>query len=783
MATVWKVNDLKVVKSDYPAVLAKWHFQTGSTTDHFDIYWEYWSTETKLWMLASGSAQSVPTSSYESGWFQCEWTPPSATTVTKVRIYVNPIPKKGSNWKHGGVYSDPIPNPFYEHSVGDALDAPEAEAEWMEDGSAIEVSWDDADALWARVRVMRSTDGGAFALLGESGADGPYRDASLSAGHSYRYRVQAVLADGTEGAESDPTEPVLTEPGAPSGLTARCASVGEDSYDVRLDWQDSGTPGDSYRIEWATDPATWDEHADPDGHDDWDGLPDSTGHGWRTVEVTGVNAGATVWFRLRRRESGNPDTRKLSAWATSGSALQVPCVLGSVPSAPTLAATPSSVALDEPLTISWTHNSEDGSTQTAYELALVVDGTEVTPHMTGTTAQSVEVVPSELGATDGGTLSWSDRTWGAVDEWSPWSATGTAHTWARPVAGITVAATVDALPLAIALAADSSAAGNLPVRFWLGVYAAEGHRATMPDGTEGWVAEGDCAWSGEAVPGDEGCDASGWSVSLGAADVRLDAGCAYSVRGGCVTAQGMTCEATPTPILCALGGEVTGCDAEVEMDPDGLFATVRPKCTDGPEGELVQGVTLSVWRVGPDGTDLVASGMANDGLSSCIDLHPPLGLATYRVVATDVATGAQGASDVDAEWGCPGLVIQWDESLEVGPDGIPVLSARRVVLPYNVRVSRRLAKDASLRKWDGHRYPVSRYGDHVDDESTWSLDIERVDREQYDALVELGGLMRDVHVRDPFGASYWAMVDVGGLDGGYDSAAVGVSLTVTRVEG
>lgn len=778
MATIWTVYDHKVVRSDYPAVLAKWHFKTGTTTASFNVYWEYWSTETKMWMLASGSGQSVPTSSIEGGWFQTEWTPPTAITVTKVRIWIDPVPKKGSSWKHKGVYTEPIPNPSYEEAVGDALDAPDADAEWLSDGSAIEVSWDDTHELWGRVRILRSTDGGAFALLAEVGPDGPYRDTSVSPGHSYRYEVQAVLTDGMDGAASSPTLPVRAEPAAPTDLSARCASVSGSAAQVRLDWQDSGTSGDSYVIEWSGSASAWDEHADPDGTDDYTGLPDASGRNHRTIEVTGYDPGATVWFRLRRRQSDNPENRELSGWAKSGSAVQVSCVLGATPAAPTLGAVPSSVALDEQLTISWTHNTEDGSPQAGYQVLL--NGTTT---LSGMTAQSVAIVPSDYVASDGGALTWQVRTKGVTDAWSDWSGVGTTNAWARPVAGISVASTVDALPLEMALSAEGSAAGNLPTRYWLGVYAAEGHRATLADGTEGWVAEGDCAWYGEAVPGDEGCDSSGWEVSLGAADVRLDAGCAYTVTGGCATAQGMTCDAEPTTIQCALGGDVTGCDADVSIDQDGLFATIWPTCTDGPDGSVRTGVTLSVWRLDPDGTELVASGLAPDGSVPCHDLHPPLGMARYRIVATDTATGAQGASDVEIEWGCPGFVIQWDESLSIGEDGTPTLSARRVILPYNVRVSRRLAKDASLRKWDGHRYPVSRYGDHVDDSATWSLDIDRADRDQYDALVELGGLMRDVHVRDPFGASYWAMVDVGGIDGGYDRAATNVSLTVTRVEG
>ena len=577
MATIWRVTNYRLARlSPYSTdVIAYWKFNCGSTTDKFRLWWEWWSTSQGKWILGTESSVSVGTDHYEQSEFQATWTPPSEPDATLVRVTVDPIPKSGSKWKHGSVYIPSIPNPNWEDAYGEALEAPTVSAERAQDGS-VTVSWGEPPELAASIVIFESDDGGPMSVLRTFPASGTldisghvigrYFSATLRDGHTYSWSGCWQLADKkTRGLTSTATDTFEARPLAPTDLTARAVS----GTSVRLDWVDHGISGDTWRVEGNTNPEAWDDHMEP--QETWEATsisPDDDGKNWYTVD--GLEAGTAYWFRVVRvsEEAGDSD------WATSGSSEQVRCVAGTPPQAPTLAAVPSCAPIDEPLRLAWTHNSEDGSAQTHYEVALYVDGDEVTPHLTGNSTSSVTIDPSSYNVSDGSSISWKVRTQGATEQWAAdggWSQSGTIIVWAKPTSTITVDATVDELPFDVTLAAGATATANAPTRMWLAIVCVSCHTAIMPDGTERWVPEGELVWEGEAVPGEDGCTVSGWSVSLGAMDVRLESGQEYEARGGCMTAQGMVSEATPAPFDCDVSQtDVTGCDCTATLDPDTL---------------------------------------------------------------------------------------------------------------------------------------------------------------------------------------------------------------------
>jgi hypothetical protein len=793
MATVWKVQGLYVSVLDQGegTVIAHWQFNTGSTTDHFSVFWEYWNTTNKMWVLASESGQNVPTTSYEGKWFQTTWSPNGAAeTSPKVRIYVNPIPKSGSSWKHAGVYSKDIVNPKWTNLHGEALEAPDFDCDWY--GEMVRMNATDAPTLSKYIVFYQSVDGGSANRLRETTPNVPV-SVTPAEGHFYQFAARWMLEDRkTMGEMSLLTDDIFYgRPMRPTNLTAMVVSCDSESGSVRLDWNDHGNVGDKYLVEWSTDPEAWDNHAEVES-DEAEGQPDSSGKGWRTIG--GLDPGVTYWLRVRRGESKAEDFYEWSDYACVGSnstVLQVSCVMGTRPTSPTLGQVPASVPVDSPLTLSWTHNSEDGSAQTAYEAQAMRNGSWVALS-SGTTSQTLTFTPSEFGLADGSTLQWRVRTKGALDtgsanDWSPWSATGSVMVWAKPSATITVPATVSSLPLVVSLSVGATSEGNRPTRYWMQVVADEPYTAVGADGEDEWVALGQSVWSGEAVPGDDGCTVSGWSVSLTPADIRLAQGISYQVSGGCYTSQGLRSEATAATFVADISrGNVDGCDATVTFDRETMSATIRPTCTDGPDGDLVMGVTLSVWRMDPDSSVLVADGLANDGLAVCADPHPTFGECVYRVVATDGSTGAQGSADVTLSTRAPGIVIQWDEEWGMpsnDSDGVS-FSGKRLVLPFDVDVSEQWSKQSSLNEWAGRRSPVSRYGTQQGRTATWTCDINRHDGlDQVNAVRKLATHMGDVYVREPYGSGYWAHVDVSSLDMTHAEAAVRVTLNVTKVEG
>jgi len=792
MATVWKVEGLnvKVLDQGDGTVIARWKFNTGSTTEHFSIYWEYWNTTNGIWVLASGSGSSVPTSSYEtiSGvrWFQTTWSPSGAAeTSTSVRIYVDPIPKSGSKWSHGGVYSKSITNPKWTNLHGQALEPPKYDIDWY--GNLIRLNVTSMPALVQDIVYYRSQNGGASKSWMASTPNTPVSMTPAN-GTYYQFQARWRLDKKTLGELSLPSEIYYGRPMRPTNLTAKVVSCDSESGSVRLDWKDSGSTGDKYLVEWSEDPEAWDNHADVESSEE-PGEPDGNNNGWRTIG--GLEPGKTYWFRVKRGESKAEEAYEWSDYACVGkssSTLQVSCVMGTVPAAPTLGQVPSTAVVDEPLTLSWTHNSEDGSAQTAYQLQ-VYKGSWSTVS-TGTTSQTFTVSPSTQGFTDGDTLQWRVRTKGALDtgssaDWSPWSSTGSVTVWAKPASTIYAPSTVEQMPISLEIEVGSTSAGNTPTRYWLNVVADEPYEAVGPDGEPVWVAEGETVWSGEAVPGDDGCDESGWSVSLTVVDIRLNPGATYVVNGGCYTSQGLKSDATPATFVADINQTaVSGCDADVTFDRATMAATVMPRCTDGPEGELLQGVTLSVWRLG-DPNEMIGEWMVNDGHAICLDAHPTFGTCTYRIVATDSTSGAQGFSDVIINISAPGIVIQWDEDWSEPTNDMEGISfsGQRLILPFNVDVTEQWSKQSSLNEWAGRKSPVSRYGTQRGHTATWSCVVNRYrGLDQVNAVRKLATYMGDVYVREPYGSGYWAHVDVASLGAVHGSPAVQVSLNVTRVD-
>ena len=794
MATKWQVTSLQIDRESTTdtKVIAWWQFNCGTTTDHFRLWWEWWSDEQKWWILGTDQAVDVSTAHYIDNWFMTSWDPPSDVHAVKIRLEVDPIPTDGAGWKHGYAKSNELVNPHWQDAHHDALEAPSIEVERDEWGRMI-VTWEEPPSLSQYIVFYESVDGSDFKKLktfpsiGTVPIDGSqvgrqWTKSSPGDGHVYQYEARWCLADGkTTGlpCRPEPEGGFDGRPLAPTDMTARAVN----GTSIMLDWYDHGSSGDKWRVEYATDPDVWDNHSDDKETVEVDNIaPESDGHNWYTV--SDLETGETYWFRLVRVSDDAGD----SEWATSGSSVQVSCVAGSDPDAPTLGMVPSCAPIDEPLTLSWTHNSTDGSSQTHYEVALYVDGVEITPHLTGSSTSSVTIDPSSYNVSDGSSISWKVRTQGATQQWAAdggWSRTGVVVVWAKPASTIGVASTVSAYPLALSLTIGATAAANVPTRMWLSVICASSHTELMPDGTERWIPAGESVWYGEAVPGDANCTVLGWSVSLGAEVIHLDGGEWYDVAGGCMTAQGMTSNAETATFECTVSAtDISGCDCEATLDSQTLAATIWPTCTDGPDGDLMQGVALSVWRVTPDGVEEIATGLPNDGSAFCIDPHPSFGTCTYRVVATNLTDGGQGASDVTFNWKGPGIVIQWDEDWsEPSNDSEGVsFSGSRLILPYNIDISEQWAKESSLNMWAGNRYPVSRYGTQLGHTATWSCVINKYAKDgMLNEVRALAAYMGDVYVREPYGSSYMAHVQVS-ITETHADAAIPVTFNVTRVE-
>lgn len=205
---------------------------------------------------------------------------------------------------------------------------------------------------------------------------------------------------------------------------------------------------------------------------------------------------------------------------------------------------------------------------------------------------------------------------------------------------------------------------------------------------------------------------------------------------------------------------------------------------------LVEGITLSVYRREYDGsfTEL-ATGLSNTEQTFVTDPHPALDYARYRIVAITDSTGAVSFYDVPGyPIGEVGAIIQWNEdwstfdTTEEAELAQPPWSGSLLRIPYNIDVSDSNSPDVSLVNYIGRKRPVSYYGTHIGETSTWSMEIPKDDKETLYALRRLAIWMGDVYVREPSGSGYWANIKVS-FSQKHCDVTIPVSFSITRVEG
>lgn len=216
-------------------------------------------------------------------------------------------------------------------------------------------------------------------------------------------------------------------------------------------------------------------------------------------------------------------------------------------------------------------------------------------------------------------------------------------------------------------------------------------------------------------------------------------------------------------------------------------------CVDDETTTNIQGVKLAVYRREFDGgfTE-IATDLDNSRYTFVIDPHPALDYARYRIVATTESTGAVAYYDMPSvPVGGKEVIIQWDEtpySFDVDLDNYddpmerPTVAGSMLRLPYNIDVSDKYGPDVELVEYIGRKHPVSYYGTHRGESSTWNVEIEKTDEETIYNLRRLATYPGDVYVREPSGSGYWAHVVVS-FSQKHLEMTIPVTLDITRVEG
>ncbi len=445
---------------------------------------------------------------------------------------------------------------------------------------------------------------------------------------------------------------------------------------------------------------------------------------------------------------------------------------------------------------------------------------------------------------EGTKIEWRVRTAGVTKEYGEWSTQRTIDIYAPPTLELKVTDkdeneinTLNAFPLYISgLPGPETQA---PIGYHVSITSNEIYETVDNVGNPKVVNAGEAVYS-------KYFDTTNDSllVELSASNLDLENSISYTITCTVSMNSGLTAEQTAEITVDWVAAHYSP-NAEITIDSESMTATIRPYCenrkrvyyqvesgsgyvrtdtefdyvygtivkdaktTDGykvysgtaPDGsdiyycivdeaETVVGVTMAVYRREFDGSFTeIATDLDSESHTSVTDPHPALDYARYRIVAIDNETGAVSYYDLPGHpVGGIAAIIQWNDSWSNFETNIddelaqPAWSGSMLKLPYNIDVSDSNSRDVSLVEYVGQESPTSYYGTHRGQQSTWSVEIDKSDKETLYALRRLQRWMGDVYVREPSGSGYWASVSVS-FSQKHCELTIPVTLNINKVEG
>ena len=591
---------------------------------------------------------------------------------------------------------------------------------------------------------------------------------TVSSGSKYKVRCRACRGNKYSSWSAYSSE-VKTVPAVPSDIT-KCEAASKTS--VYLEWTGVNT-ATSYDVQYTTVKRYFDNVSQ---------LP-SVEVDYNHCEVTGLSnsetggIGGEYFFRVRAKND-----KGISGWSDI-----ISIILGEKPSAPTTWSSTTTVVIGEPLKLYWVHNGLDGSSQTAAELRLTINGVTGDPITIPNLTDEEERDKTSVHPIDtsdyvaGSKIQWEVRTAGITNEYGKWSIPRTVDVYERPNLSINVTDSngddvkvLEYFPLIIK--AESEPKTQTPISYHLSVISNDIYETVDQIGNRKTVNKGDSVYSKHFDISEV------LETTLSAGDLDLENNVTYTIQCTVSLNSGLTAESTEE-FTVGWTDVMYEPYAEIGINQDTISAYIRPYC-DNTE------TLLSVYRREYDGSFVeIAKDLPNTNDIFVTDPHPALDYARYRIVATDIKTGAISYCDVPAYLvGEKAIIIQWDEDWSAFNSEYedafeePAWSGSMLKLPYNIDVSDNSDKDVTLIEYVGRNHPVSYYGTQLGIRASWRVDIDKKDEETLYALRRLSRWMGDVYVREPSGSGYWANISVS-FSQTHRVLTIPVTIDIKRVEG
>lgn len=745
---------------------------TDSTLDHFEVKWEYLSKDS-VWFSDGGWSSTEDKNSI--------YSPPD--NAVQIKINVKPVSKTHKpDGKTEVSYWDGVNNSA-SYNLSYAPPDPITSVPTVEPDAAkyklkVSISGiEDPRADMIEFQMVKINPDGSGSTTTSQKPTVYLQKASceftMSPGCTYKVRARSINIDNPKspGEWSPYSEEFTTIPDAPTDL--RVASDSETS--VKATWTAAAT-AESYEVQYIDKKIYFDTTS---------GVSSVTVTG-TTAYITGLESGQEWFFRVRAvNDEGE------SSWSAIQSVK-----IGTKPSAPTTWSSTTTAITGEPLTLYWVHNSEDGSSQTYAELELYIDGekqlippiknTEVEEDKDKTSSYPIDT--SQF--TEGTKIQWAVRTAGITLQYGDWSVQRTVDIYAPPTLDLEITdangsdiSTLLSFPFYVKGLAGPST--QLPIGYYVSISSDSTYETLDHMGNPMMINAGDLVYSQNFDTDDV------LLLELTASSLDLQNGIDYTVNCLVTMNSGLTVEAS-LPLTVSWNDVEYYPNAEIGIDENTYSAYIRPYCIDDSEA-LIPNVMLSVYRRDFDGNFIeISKDIDNLDNTFVTDPHPALDFARYRIVAIDANTGAISYHDIPGyPVGGKAVVIQWEEewsnfytgdnTSEDEMSSTP-WSGSILKLPYNIDVSDGNSIDVELVEYIGRKYPVSYYGTHMGESSTWNVTIAKEDTDTIYALRRLARWTGDAYVREPSGTGYWAHVSVS-FSQKHTELTIPVTLNLTRVEG
>ena len=744
-------------------VYVTWSWSKLSQTDKYDVRW-YYATGDGVRFI--GSEQEVEITNAQ---LQSTYTAPENATL--VKFQVKPIAKTRkvndkdvaywtAEWSTEAVYTfgpEPPTKP----------PTPDVEIDQYTITASIQNAYINATEV--QFQIIKDDTKVVNTGICKLTTYAASYSCSIEAGSKYKSRCRGKRGE-LYGEWSDYSGNNESIPSAPGRIT-NCYATSDTS--VLLTW-DSVSSAETYDVEYANNA-------------DYLGASNASttinGVTSTSYTITGLQTGDKYYFRVRAVNSKGE-----SGWSE-----YVMAILGSKPASPTTWSSTTTAIVGEEVILYWVHNAEDGSNESKAELEITMNGSSQTYTIDNPEKDSDEDDTNSVyklstsGYTEGTTILWKVRTAGISGEFGEWSIQRKIDVYAPATLELHVTdndgndiSSLTSFPFYIkAIGGPSS---QNPISYYVTIISNGTYETIDEIGNVKIVSEGDEVYSKFYDINTE------MLLEITAGSIDLENNITYTITCMVTMDTGLSTQQSKELKIAWVDPDYEP-NAEIGFDSETLSAFIRPYC-ENEDGELVSGVTLSVYRREYDGRFVeIGKGLVNTNNTFVTDPHPSLDYGRYRIVAIDDATGAVSYSDIPGyPIGEKAVIIQWNETwsnfddLGEEPQETPAWSGSLLKLPYNIDVSDSNSIDVTLVKYIGRSHPVSYYGTQIGSTATWNVDIDKKDKQTLYALRRLAVWMGDVYVREPSGSGYWANISVS-FSQTHCELVIPVTLNITRVEG